>query len=659
GRKDHQVKIRGFRIEPGEIESRLLDAAGIKEAVVTARTDNTGQKYLCAYVVSGKALEISELRVLLSKTLPDYMVPSYFVQLDKMPLTSSGKIDRKALPEPGLKAPDDYIAPGDEVEFQLVEIWSEVLGVDKSVISTGSDFFQLGGHSLKAILLVSKIDKVFHVKIPLQEIFTRPTLIELSKYIKNVGGKGNVQTAGNIPRLTNRKEFELSYTQKSLWVLTRVETESSYNIPIVVEIKGKLNRKACEDALKYIVERHEALRTIFTEKNGIPKQVLLDNVDVPLGYEDLSGMEQDLRDERIDRQINRDLAKNFPLSSGPLIRGKLFKQEKEKYTLYLNICHLICDGWSIGILVKELSEIYHAFSQGREPGLPFLPVRYVDYVAFRNESIDKGKLNRRKDYWLSRLKEPLPLLDLPLDRPRPEEPLFKGASSSFCIEDPLGEKLKVLARQNNCSLFMVLLSAYFILLRHLTLCSDIIIGVPFAGRDDPILEDIVGFFVNTLPIRIHFDEIISLGHLITEVKKSCLEAYENSFPYSELVRLINPARRTHQSPIFSTIFNMHNIPMRMDFPGLEFQIREVKIFYAKFDIKLDMDTQEYNNRLTGRFEYDVTLFKKETIQHIIKKYDKVLKGIIQDPGRTIEDLLESIIDTPIFPSSFGVGRLEI
>ena len=484
GRLDQQVKIRGHRIELGEIEATLLKHEQVKEAVVTAKKEEKGTNYLCAYLVSNEELQVSELRNHISKELPDYMIPSYFVHLDKLPLTPNGKLDRKALPEPNgsISTGVEYEAPTNETEEKLVSIWKEVLGAEK--IGRNDNFFELGGHSLKATVLVSRIHKEMNVEVPLREAFANPVLKSMAEYIKET----TTSIYKSIEPVGKKEYYPLSSAQKRLYILNQMEKENlAYNMPGTLVLEGKLDKERLEKAFGTLIGRHETLRTSFELVEGEPVQKISEMVEFEIEYYEL---EKEKAAEKI-----KELIRPFDLSKAPLLRAALIKTKEERHILLFDMHHIISDGMTMNIITKEFAQVY----EGRE--LPELRIQYKDYSEWQNRLFETGIIEKQKESWLKVFEGEIPLLNLPTDYTRPSRQSFEGDHIAFHAGKEIKQKIHKLIQETGTTMYMVLLAAYNTLLMKYAGQEDIVVGTPIAGRPHADLESMVGMFVNTLAMR--------------------------------------------------------------------------------------------------------------------------------------------------------------
>ncbi|EGO65801.1 non-ribosomal peptide synthetase [Acetonema longum] len=620
GRIDHQVKIRGFRIELGEIETELLKHPAVKEAVVVAREEAATGKYLCAYFAAGQPLAVIQLRELLAKELPDYMIPAYFVQLDRMPLTASGKIDRKALPEPEGRSNTGaaYIAPRNEAEEKLARIWRQVLGIGQ--VGIHDNFFDLGGHSLKMITLVAKIHKEFGVEVPLQAVFSAPTISELAKL---AGGAAQHDFTAIEPA-PEQEYYPLSAAQKRLYVLSRFDNnETAYNMPSALQAEGSLDKKRLEEACRKLMARHETLRTSFALAAGEPVQTVHKEIDFTIDYCQAAP-------EMVPAMIQAFI-RPFDLGQAPLFRVSVIETGETSHVLLFDMHHIISDGVSAGILVKELAALY----EGKN--LPALRIQYKDFSVWQNHVQQEKGMEQQEKYWLDTFAGELPALDLPTDYPRPPVRSFEGDRLQFTVGEELTEALNRLAGQSGATLYMVLLAAYNVLLLKYTGQEDIVVGSPIAGRPHADLENIVGMFVNTLAMRNYPAADKSFREFLAEVKANALQAYQHQeYQFEELVDKLNIPRDMSRNPLFDTMFALQNMDAaELAMGGLQFSPYELTNKIAKFDLIFQI--LERNNRLEFTLEYYTKILKRETVQRLAGHFVNVLAGIAANPlGRLAE-----------------------
>lgn len=641
GRLDHQVKIRGYRVETGEIESRLAEHDEIKEAVVTAREDRNGDTCLCGYIVSTREFPVSELREYLSRELPDYMIPSYFVTLDNIPLTRNGKLDTKALPEPQAVVEGEYIAPRDAVECKLVKIWSEILNIEESRLGIDVNFFELGGHSLNATVLVSKIHKSFNVRVPLTTIFDHSTIRGISEYLKEAAEDLFVA----IEPVGEKPYYDLSHSQKRLWVLSQIEKAAlTFNISGAFYLEGKLNAGAFERVFDTLIERHQSLRTVFVMVDDEPKQQILSAADLGfrLEYMDLRGIPE--KENKIRQLARAEWDKSFDLSAGPLLRAKLARLEEEKYAFLFTMHHIISDALSMDVVLREVLTLYYSYDAGKESPLRPLNIQYKDYAAWHNDQLQGEKIDLHKNYWLEHLQGKLPLLELPADKERPAVMTYNGGAYTFPVDEALTGALRTLSKQSDATLFMVLLTALKILLSRITGQEDVIIGIPISGREHADLEGQIGFFLNTLPLRTRLGEDETFVEVLRNVKNASLKAYEHQvYPFDLLVDRLGIQRDVSRHPVFDVVVDMINynfseFNIEDDWVKNRLEISAVGTDSNKSKFDLTLYVYEGKTSMDIKFEYYADLFEFETIEHLAKCYQVLLASIVENPTGIIADL---------------------
>ena len=645
GRRDQQLKIRGYRVEPGEIENRLLKHSKIKQALVLAKTDENLGKYLCAYIIADTKLEPADLKEYLAGNLPDYMIPSYFAQLEQLPLTPNGKVDLKALPEPGIGTGTTiYIAPRDGVESKLAQIWSEVLALDATALPGINDnFFQLGGHSLKATTLVHQVNKEFAVKINIRDVFLHPTIREMARQVKAL----DKQVYTHCVPVEDREYYDLSYAQRRLWVVCHFEDESTaYNLPAAYVFSGKFSTEAFTRAMQTLLDRHQSLRTIFVNINGVPKQQVLEHPRFHLEQEDLSQENGTTKDEKA-RQLHITFNNRpFRLDNWPLFRFKLLCLEKEKYLLFFNIHHIITDGWSHGIMSNEIITLYNAFLNNRESPLPPLALQYKDYTRWHNELVNRGYFKMSRDYWLEKFKDKPNGIELPLDHPRKSRQTFNGQTISFGIDHETAQKLRELNRQEDTTLFMGLLAWFDLFMYKYTGQRDIIVGSPIAGRRDSSLHQVIGFLVNTLVYRHQVNPGHSFRQLLGNIKKETLESYEHQdYPFDLLVNELELERDLSQSPLFNVMLAHNNTDAQDQALGPE----GVSLGSYTYGDENNMSVfdlifvvVESRAKMQGAVMYNTDLFEQPTIERMITNFNHLLKQVTENPDQPISryDILE-------------------
>ncbi|WP_236143257.1 non-ribosomal peptide synthetase [Nostoc sp. CMAA1605] len=639
-RIDNQVKIRGFRIELGEIEGVLSQHRDLQASCIIAREDNSGDKRLVAYVVAkhGYELSISQLRSFLSGQLPQYMVPHIFVILKSLPLTLNGKIDRRALPEPNSAEllADSFVAPRNQIEEILTQIWAEVLRVEK--VGINDNFFELGGHSLLATQVISHIRQTLNQEIPLRLLFEYPTIGQFSQHIDINKLTDNDLLTSSIEARGNLEQIPLSFAQQRLWFLDQLQPHSNaYNLVYNFEIQGLLNIPALERSIAEIIERHDILRTNFQMVDGEPTQIIRDS-NFNLSVIDLQSLSDEHQEREIAEITKQEAEISFNLAEDVLFRVKLIRWNQEKNLLLFNIHHIIFDGWSFSILVAELEELYTAYSQGLISPLTKLSIQYSDFSFWQRKWLVGNVLELQLNYWKQKLSGNLPILELPIDHLRPRMQTYKGATKSFVLSQELTASITSLAQQEGVTVFMTLLAAFKVLLCRYSGQEDVIVGTPIAGRNRKEIEGLMGFFVNTLALRTDLGAHPSFRELLSRVRQVCLEAYTHQdVPFEQLVEVLQPERDLSHTPIFQVMFALQNVPIgELQLPNLSVKPLEPLVKTAKFDLTLSME--ERNGCLVGEWEYNTDLFDDTTIERMVKNFQVLLSGILTAPEQNIWEL---------------------
>ncbi len=632
GRLDGQVKIRGFRIETGEIEAALRTHDAVTDCVVVARVDpgdnhDGGERRLVAYVVAGDA-DADGLRAHLRRTLPDYMVPGAFVLLERLPLTPNGKLDRRALPEPDYAA-GEYVAPRTPVEEMLAGIWAAVLGVER--VGAEANFFELGGHSLLATRVISRIRAAFGVEPTVRTMFEAPTLAQLAQEVEALRRVTQPRRARVVP-VQRGEALPLSFAQERLWLIDRLQPGGAvYNVPAGVRLHGALDAAALERALGEIVRRHEALRTTFPEHDGAPVQRIAPFAGWTLPVEDLSALDAEGREAAVRERAAEDAARPFDLAAGPLFRARLLRLADDDHVLLLCMHHVVTDGWSLGVLFRELSALYGAFREDRESPLPELPVQYADYAAWEREQLRGEALDQHLAYWRERLAGAPALLELPADHPRPAVQSYRGAHVMIDLPPALLERLEALGRGEGATLFMVLLGAFQLLLAKYSGSDDVVVGSPAAGRSRPEVEGLIGFFVNTLVLRTELDGDPAFREVLKRVRSATLGAYEHGeLPFEKLVAELQPERSLGHAPLFQVMFALQNADTSSDpLPGLRTEGVDAALDTTKFDLSLHLEA--HPGGLGGALTYATDLFERGTVERMAAHLARVLEQVAADP----------------------------
>ncbi|MFJ6432026.1 amino acid adenylation domain-containing protein [Streptomyces sp. NPDC091416] len=649
GRADHQVKIRGFRIELGEIETVLTTLTGIAQAAVIVRDDR-----LIAYL-TGNSPDTTTIRNHVAGAVPDYMVPAAFVTLDALPLTANGKLDRKALPEPEFSTTTQSRAPRTPQEEILCGLFADILGLSGVGGGVGIDdsFFDLGGHSLLATRLVSRIRTALDAELSVRQLFETPTVLGLAEALTGASTARTAITAGPRPA-----HIPLSFAQQRLWFLHQYEPGSSlYNIPIALRLTGTLDTTALHTALTDVVTRHESLRTLFTQHTDTtdPHQVILDGDRARPVLEVVATTEADL-----DDAIAAAARHGFDLSGELPFRAWLFDTGNSERVLLLLMHHIVGDGWSMGPLARDLTSAYAARVEGRAPAWAPLPVQYADFTLWQrthlgSEDDPQSALSRQLDHWQNTLADLPAELELPTDRPRPTTPSHRGGTVGFDVPKELRERVEAVARDNRASAFMVVQAALAVLLSRLGAGTDIPIGSPVAGRTDDAVEDLVGFFVNTVVLRTDLSGDPTFAELLGRVQRTDLAAYAHQdVPFERIVDLLNPERSAARHPLFQTVLSWNNdddraaLAASAELPGLTVSAESTATDGAKFDLLFSFSDQDEatggegaagRGGYAGHIGYSSDLFDHETVRTLAERLITVLESLVADPTRPVGETI--------------------
>lgn len=695
-RVDRQLKLRGYRIELGEIEAQLSRHTEVREAVVVIREDAPGERRLVAYFIAAPAatqtaelasdalsseqlssrqavsvgaddgmplkayandplrgrpaLEANRqlaprLRSFLRERLPEYMVPSAFVELAEMPLTPNGKLDREALPAPTRddgEKPDGYSARLTPAEEALADIWAAAFELPQ--VGRQDNFLELGGHSLLATQIISRIRTIFEVELPLRALFEAPTVAALAAAIARSQRERRAPRSLKIERAERRRALPLSLAQQRLWLLDQLASgASSGGFPFALRLRGKLELPLLQRALNEIISRHEILRTVFSDHDGVPTQTACPAQPLDLPYIDLTGLPEEEREPTAKALLLDELGRPFDLARGPVLRARLLRLEHDRYILAFTSHFIVADGYSAPLVARELAALYRAFHAGRPSPLEALPVQYADYALWQQQYLAGGELERQLAYWKRRL-TPLPVpLDLPFARPRPDVRGFGGARRNVRLPDELTERLRALSRAAGVTLYTLLLAGFKALLYRYTGQRDISVGTPVANRNHAEVERLIGFFLNTVVMRSLVREDGTFEELLRQVNEEVLESHEHQdVPLPRVVEELGLAGGTEESMLFRVMFALVPLPelTGIELPQLRMSLYEGDFGVTTFDLVLSL--AETGEGVIGYFEYSTDLFTGETIERIERHYLKLLEEVIADPAVRLLDLrLES------------------
>ncbi|MDY7019981.1 MAG: amino acid adenylation domain-containing protein [Cyanobacteriota bacterium] len=641
GRLDSQVKIRGFRIELGEIEAALNEHLEIREAVVVVNLDETGEQRLIAYFISENQSENfspKNLRSYLENKLPSYMIPAAFVQLEAFPLTANNKIDRLALAATEYQLPTQYkrIKPQTPVEEILVGIWKNVLSLPE--IGVNENFFELGGHSLLVTRVVSQIQQVFNTEFPLRYLFDFPTITELAQEIERLTQNQIKLPIAAIQPIPCDSDLPLSFAQQRQWFLSQFEPNNPfYNIPIAIRLQGTVNINILKQTFLEIIRRHEVLRTAFHTINGKPKLAISNHCELKIPVIDLSGFSASDRETEINQLLVTETQQTFELSSSPLLRVKLLHLQEREHLLLMTFHHIISDGWSMGVLLQELSTLYQAFLNQEPSPLEELPIQYVDFASWQRQWLQGEVLEQQLSYWRQQLQNAPALSELPSDRIRPAVQTVQGASYKFKVSSQLLEGLKTISQQSGSTLFITLLTAFYVLIHRYTGNEDIIIGSPIANRNRAEIERLIGFFVNTLALRVNLSGNPTFEEFLQQVRQVSLEAYQHQdVPFEQLLEELKITRSLSYTPLFQILFVLQNTPLNpVKIADLKWSPVEMPQQTAKFDLTLSFT--EIDRQLIGNFEYNTDLFEYDTISQIAEHFQNLLQAILTNPEQKLSE----------------------
>ncbi|WDE09260.1 non-ribosomal peptide synthetase [Thalassomonas viridans] len=643
GRIDDQVKIRGFRIELGEIEYQLCRCSGVDSALVTAAEAGEAGKQLLAYIKlarrdhgGGEHQEIAAIKQALHEALPYYMVPGLMVIIDEWPLTPNGKIDKKALPAPKQqKAGGEYLAPQTGSELELAGIWAELLHLDAGDISAGDNFIALGGDSLMAVRLIARVNSLGSARLTAQQVFASPVLADMAKILE----QEEKQQPDALPAIIPEADpgiTGLSIAQERFWFLSQLQQNTvDYNMAIALKLTGKLDSAAVEQAIAWIIGRHETLRTAFVRTGQGLGQQILTGIDYTLPRETPHGRE-------VEDIYHEFLAQPFDLSRAPLLRTKLLQLAEQEHILMFSMHHIISDGWSLNLLIKEFSYAYKQFSRQQEPEYASLPVQYRDFARWQRNLADSELVSAQVDYWQQKLKAAPPVLNLTMAKPRKPQPDPAAGFVRVEISAGVRDKLKTLANDQQGTTFMVLLTAFKLLLAKHAASKDIIVGTPVANRPAPELEPLIGYFLNSLTLRTELDLSGSFTHLLGQVKQTCIEAFDHQLvSFEQLLTELDVERSIAYTPLFQIMFIMQNTPdYSLDLPGVGSEMLAYERQSTGFDMTCNFS--ESPAGISGVFEYRKDLFDEKDMQYFARQFSTIIECIAGDHDIDVQEIDEHL-----------------
>jgi amino acid adenylation domain-containing protein len=638
GRIDNQLKVRGFRIEPGEVETALVAHPAVGRVVVIAREER-----LVAFLVAREGQvqpTAADLRDSLSAALPDFMMPTVFIWLSELPLTPSGKVDRRTLARMRISAvaAERHVPPRNELECEIAALWREVLRVEQ--VGVEDNFFELGGHSLLATQVVSRLRAAFGIELPLRRLFESPTVSALAAAVETARSEGAIAAGPSIRRQRRHREMPLSFAQERLWFLDQLEPGSTaYNIPAAVRLVGRLAVSVLAASLGEIVRRHEVLRTTFAVGAAGPVQVVAPPPPVIVPEVDLTGLGQRLRDEEAQRLTIEETRRPFDLSRGPLLRVKLLSLGSEEHLVLLTQHHIVSDAWSTGVFTRELGALYSAFAESQPSPLPGLAIQYADYASWQREWLRGEILERQVAYWRERLAG-APLLDLPTDRPRQPGQARRGARQEVALPRALSPAVAALCRSQGMTTFMALLAAFKVLLFQSTGQSDMVVGINVANRNYAETAELIGFFINQLVLRTDLSGDPKVTELLRRVREVALGAYAHQdLPFEGLVQELEPEREKGQPTLFRVKLDLLNVPVDpIEIPGLLFLPCTVEWAVARYDLHLSLTETEQGIR--GELLYDAELFDSATAARLVQRFELILTRMVERPQARLSELVE-------------------
>ncbi|VVN30180.1 Linear gramicidin synthase subunit D [Pseudomonas fluorescens] len=655
GRLDQQVKLRGFRVEPEEIEARLLAQDGVAQAVVLVRETAVGGQligYYTACETSESAdTQTARLQSALAAELPEYLVPAQLMRLDEMPLSPSGKLDRRALPQPQWQV-REHVEPVTELEQQIAAIWRQVLGLQQ--IGLRDDFFALGGHSLLATQIISRTRQGCDVELPLRTLFEHSELGAFADQVQLIQASGSTNKQPPIATVDRRQPVPLSYSQQRMWFLWQMEPDSpAYNVGGMARLRGVLDVRRFETALQALIMRHETLRTTFPSVGGVAQQKVHPETAMRMDWKDFSMLDADLREQRVQALADSEAHTPFNLETGPLLRACLVKTAEQEHYLVLTLHHIVTEGWAMDIFARELSALYEAFVDDRESPLAPLPVQYLDYSVWQRQWLESGERQRQLDYWTAQLGREHPLLELPADRPRPPVQSHQGELFRFDLSDDLAARVRAFNAQNGLTLFMTMTAALAVLLYRYSGQTDLRIGAPVANRIRPESEGLIGAFLNTQVLRCQLDGQMSVGELFEQVRHTVIEGQSHQdLPFDHLVEALQPPRSAAYNPLFQVMCNVQRWEFQQSrtLAGMTVDYLANDARATKFDLNLEVT--DLDHRLGCCLTYSTDLFDEPRIARMAGHWRNLLEALLADPQQRLSELplLEATEQQNLFDS---------
>ena len=640
GRLDQQVKLRGFRVEPQEIEARLLAQDGVAQAVVLVRETVAGAQLIGYYTAADNAGDEAEqtarLKNALAAELPEYMVPAQLMRLQEMPLGPSGKLDRRALPEPQWQV-REHVEPVTELEQKIAGIWREVLGLQ---VGLHDDFFALGGHSLLATQIISRTRQACDVELPLRVLFEHSELGAFAEQVRWIQASGSTNEQPPIEKVDRRQTVPLSYSQQRMWFLWQMEPDSpAYNVGGMARLRGVLDVVRFEAALQALILRHETLRTTFPSIDGVARQHVHAETGMRMAWKDFTALDAEGREWQVQQLADDEAHQPFDLETGPLLRACLVKTAEQEHYFVLTLHHIVTEGWAMDIFARELSALYEAFVDDRESPLAPLPVQYLDYSVWQRQWLESGERQRQLDYWTTQLGREHPLLELPADRPRPPVQSHQGELYRFDLSDDLAARVRAFNAQHGLTLFMTMTAALATLLYRYSGQTDLRIGAPVANRIRPESEGLIGAFLNTQVLRCRLDGQMSVGELFEQVRHTVIEGQSHQdLPFDHLVEALQPPRSAAYNPLFQVMCNVQRWEFQQSrtLAGMTVEYLANDARATKFDLNLEVT--DLDHRLGCCLTYSTDLFDEPRIARMAGHWRNLLEALIADPQQRLSEL---------------------
>ncbi|WP_130932190.1 non-ribosomal peptide synthetase [Pseudomonas sp. Sample_24] len=655
GRLDQQLKLRGFRVEPQEIEARLLAQDGVAQTVVLVRETSAGGQLIAYYTTTDPTEAIdaqtARLKNALAAELPEYMVPAQLMRLTEMPLGPSGKLDRRALPEPQWQV-REHVEPVTELEQQLAGIWREVLGLAQ--VGLRDDFFALGGHSLLATQIIARTRQACDIELPLRALFENSELGAFAEQVRLIQASGSTNKQPPIETVDRSQPVPLSYSQQRMWFLWQMEPDSpAYNVGGMARLRGVLDVGRFEAALHALILRHETLRTTFPSVDGVPHQQVHVETGVRVDCKDFTALEAEAREWQVQQLADAQAHTPFDLESGPLLRACLVKTAEQEHYFVLTLHHIVTEGWAMDIFARELSALYEAFVDDHESPLAPLPVQYLDYSVWQRQWLESGERQRQLDYWTAQLGREHPLLELPADRPRPPVQSHQGELYRFDLSDDLAARVRAFNAQNGLTLFMTMTAALATLLYRYSGQTDLRIGAPVANRIRPESEGLIGAFLNTQVLRCQLDGQMSVGELFEQVRHTVIEGQSHQdLPFDHLVEALQPPRSAAYNPLFQVMCNVQRWEFQQSrrLAGMTVEYLANDARATKFDLNLEVT--DLDHRLGCCLTYSTDLFDEPRIARMAGHWRNLLEALIADPQQRLSELplLEAAEQTRLLDS---------